>query len=517
MLMVRLVLDMLARRTSGGPVPVLASLASWNPADQDLHGWLAAQLTTDHPGLAVPAPPGVGTATRVQALLAAGLILPVLDGLDEIPEAARGPAITRINDALRPGEPLVLTCRAEQYRDAVRPPLGVEVTLRAAAVVQLCPLNTDAVSDYLRVDAGGPIAAARWDPVVAALGTDEPAGQALATPLMAALARTIYNPRPGEPAENLRDPAELCGPALGDRAAVERYLFAGFIPAAYRPGTVGRWTAEQAEPWLMFLARHLEHTIVSPDLAWWQLCQAPAAPRLVLALVKANGTAEPSHGVRFSLRAAAVALKYVLAFLVPLELVGALSYALLSGHARALAYARSGWHAGGLAAAFGLPLAVGLLLALLVGLAFGLNEVPDLAVAASPRGALVNDRRAALLTWLAAGAVPGLILGMLGWVKLGLGLGLGLGLALGLALLTGLVVGGWFSTLTTAWLLYRFTCAWLAMRHQLPWPLMSFLADAHRRGVLRQAGAVYQFRHIELQHRLANRDANEQQTSSSTA
>ena len=29
----------------------------------------------------------------------------------------------------------------------------------------------------------------------------------------------------------------------------------------------------------------------------------------------------------------------------------------------------------------------------------------------------------------------------------------------------------------------------------------------HRRGVLRQAGAVYQLRHIGLQHRLANRDA----------
>jgi hypothetical protein len=46
---------------------------------------------------------------------------------------------------------------------------------------------------------------------------------------------------------------------------------------------------------------------------------------------------------------------------------------------------------------------------------------------------------------------------------------------------------------------------------------MSFLADAHRRGVLRQVGAVYQFRHIELQHRLANRDADEQQANSSTA
>jgi hypothetical protein len=39
----------------------------------------------------------------------------------------------------------------------------------------------------------------------------------------------------------------------------------------------------------------------------------------------------------------------------------------------------------------------------------------------------------------------------------------------------------------------------------------------HQRGVLRQAGAVYQFRYIRLQHRLVNRDANEQQTSSSAA
>jgi hypothetical protein len=33
---------------------------------------------------------------------------------------------------------------------------------------------------------------------------------------------------------------------------------------------------------------------------------------------------------------------------------------------------------------------------------------------------------------------------------------------------------------------------------------MIFLDDAHR-GVLRQAGAVYQFRHRELQRRLATR------------
>jgi hypothetical protein len=34
---------------------------------------------------------------------------------------------------------------------------------------------------------------------------------------------------------------------------------------------------------------------------------------------------------------------------------------------------------------------------------------------------------------------------------------------------------------------------------------MAFLEDAHRRGVLRQVGAVYQFRHAKLQQYLAGR------------
>jgi hypothetical protein len=45
MLMVGLVLDLLHpdRRSSIDPVPVLASLAAWDPASQDLHSWLVRQ------------------------------------------------------------------------------------------------------------------------------------------------------------------------------------------------------------------------------------------------------------------------------------------------------------------------------------------------------------------------------------------------------------------------------------------------------------------------------------------
>jgi hypothetical protein len=50
------------------------------------------------------------------------------------------------------------------------------------------------------------------------------------------------------------------------------------------------------------------------------------------------------------------------------------------------------------------------------------------------------------------------------------------------------------------WLIAR---TWLSLTGRLPWPIMTFLADAHQRGILRQAGGVYQFRHARLQDHLA--------------
>jgi hypothetical protein len=43
------------------------------------------------------------------------------------------------------------------------------------------------------------------------------------------------------------------------------------------------------------------------------------------------------------------------------------------------------------------------------------------------------------------------------------------------------------------------------VRRKTPHRLIAFLEDSHARGVLRQVGPVYQFRHIELQRRLASK------------
>jgi hypothetical protein len=75
------------------------------------------------------------------------------------------------------------------------------------------------------------------------------------------------------------------------------------------------------------------------------------------------------------------------------------------------------------------------------------------------------------------------------------------GLVAGLAF--GLVAGFAAAAAGTSWGQFTILRAWLAVRGRLPLRLMAFLDDAHRRGVLRQAGAAYQFRHARLQDHLA--------------
>jgi NACHT domain len=425
MLMVRLVLDLLDRRPVGGPVPILASVASWNPVRQDLRGWLAAKLMIDHTALAAAAPAGSMEPTKAGALLAAGLILPILDGLDEVSEDTRGPAISQINDALRPGEQLVLTCRTKDYRSAIRPRAAVEVTLRGAAAVELLPLAASSVRKYLQA-AAGPGTKARWDPVLSMLGTNSPAGQVLTTPLMVGLASAIYNPRPGEPARTPRDPAELVSPSLTS-SEVASLLLDAFIPAAYRRSLTGRWEAQDAEKWLVFLARHLEDTIAAPDLAWWQLPLAVSAfARKVPASVDRTR-----------------------------EFIG---YA-LQGQPRNKR-----------------------------------GSSIDISSAASPMASLAEDRTDAIVS----GPMLGLLIAAASVATF---------LALFGAAGAWIAVGAGIASTTRvffhhAWPWYGMARIWLAVRRQLPWRLMGFLADAHQRGVLRQMGAIYQFRHIELQKRL---------------
>lgn len=289
-LLVRLVLDLLKNRREGDPVPVLVQLASWNPEQHDLYAWLEWRLAIDYIGLNRRAPaefrhrPGhAGWRTRKlgRALLDEGLILMVLDGLDEISETVRDLAISKINDALRPGQGLVLASRKLEFEHATRPPDDVETQLTGTPGVEVKPLMLNDAIAYLRESARGPKGRARWDGVLPELAADStaPAAQALTTPLMVGLARVIYNPKPRESLSDVpHHPVELLNQVhFPTAASVREYLLEGFIPAAYRMESPK--VARKAKRWLTFLARDLEHRQGGTnDLAWWQITGAAPAP-----------------------------------------------------------------------------------------------------------------------------------------------------------------------------------------------------------------------------------------------
>ena len=203
------------------------------------------------------------------ACLQAGLLLPVLDGLDEMPEINRRVAIKVINSAIRDTRPLVLTCRTAEYTDLVR---GGSRALRRAPVVQRRPGAPGRRRSAHLGPAPWP-AGTSWEPVFRVLtGEPEaPVTEALSTPLMVGLAQTIYQRLD-------RRPAELLDRALfGSKHAVEGFLTDQIIDAAYAPGpglrgagAGTRWQAADARRWLSLLA-HDMYRHRDRELSWWLL------------------------------------------------------------------------------------------------------------------------------------------------------------------------------------------------------------------------------------------------------
>jgi hypothetical protein len=273
-----LTLDLLARRRPDDPVPVLLSVSSWNPTAEHLHAWIARRLDQDYPALGNAAAYGPAAA---QQLVLAGRVLPILDGLDELPAALQGIAIDRLDQA-HAGRPLVLTCRSQEYQEAVT---TTGEFLATAAVVEIQPVAIGEVISF--VQASIPSTDTRWDQVFSELRA-RPNGAlaaAFSSPLMVALARAIYTaPK--------RDPGTLVAIAgAGDRAAVEHHLLDNFIPAVYTdpPAAPGqptstvrqRWHPAAARRYLAFLADHLrQHN--SRDLVWWEI--ALGIPRRAIGL-----------------------------------------------------------------------------------------------------------------------------------------------------------------------------------------------------------------------------------------
>ncbi|WP_410667714.1 BTAD domain-containing putative transcriptional regulator [Amycolatopsis sp. cmx-4-68] len=560
-----LTLELLRTRAPGAPVPVLLSLASWDPRREHLDRWLAGRLADNHPALLNAREYGPGASTR---LVLGGHVVPVLDGLDEMPADLRAAALDALDQTMSVGRSVVLTCRSAEYEQVTRESGPV---LSAATVVRLEPVVPQAAITYLSAREGA--GRDRWRPVAERLRRDPDAALArvLRTPLMVDLARIGY----GRPSA---DPAELLG--ADDASVLEGQLLDSFVPNAYAqvpqsPGRnpktspSGRYTAAQATRWLGFLARHLERAR-SRDLAWWQLYRAVPV------------------GTRSGLVGLLIALFFVATGWVDDGPALAAIYGLSFGGAGYLTHrfgrapeplrtelrfvGATGKFAGrfaigavvGVLLGLGWSLATGLVvfLALVFGLVFAVHvwlaKPVDASRVSSPRTILRNERTGAIALAVSFLVSLGLFDGMAfaftaqtrflpvlgGRYDVALAIAGGLagalfgffmargvaavcyGLAGALAggqvfppatnpvlpLVVGVCFGGGIGLavlVTRAWGNYFVHHIWLAATGRLPWRLMHFLDDAHRRGVLRQAGGVYQFRHARVQERLAALDPDE--------
>ncbi|MEU6138989.1 NACHT domain-containing protein [Streptomyces sp. NPDC047081] len=511
--------ESLAVRMPGEPVPVVLPASTWDPDSQDFRSWICGRLVELDPRLSELDDDGISWAHR---LVHGRGVLPVLDGLDELPTRVKADVLRNLNAVLYRGEHIVITCRTEQYRAATE----AGDVLTGAAVIGLQPLRLETLAAYLprttRPD-GSLGSGTKWTPVLQQLSDhpDLPESRSIATvlsnPLMVWLARVQFS-------DTDADPAQLLRPEFRDPHALRQHLLDGLVAAAYAdPGRhhPRRLSAPKAERWLVHLAAHLARS-GGQNLSWWRF---------------ADGI--PLRGVRVALTLAATVLSAVAATIVLSVDAGqgrGLFFGCLFGVVVGAAVWLIPWlrHLPQPTAVGPTTLAQGLRqvgrILVVVVIPIGGAVIVNIATvhlsaetlvsiftafgtvllafvvapveaeqAVDPQRLLKADRISAITQGCLIGFAAGLLVTTAAWSALPTAATLAMGAAASVA--SGLV----WSIVGSAWGRFALMRLYWWGTGRLPLRLMTFLVDAHSRGVLRQVGATYQFRHELLQARLATR------------
>ncbi|MDT0459579.1 NACHT domain-containing protein [Streptomyces sp. DSM 41527] len=536
--------------TDKAPVPVVFSPGSWDPNATSLRDWLIDRLERDHPFLARRVPHERTWAAR---LIVTGQVLVILDGFDEMAEDHYPPALRQLGAC---NLPLLLTSRHEAL-SGVKPGEGL------FPGIELTDLTFDDCCARLDASAGwAPVldrlSSHGGEPAAARLAT------VLTTPLMLTMAEA-FHASGGDP-HCLLKLAESSSQEALEKRLLDSFVPRTYDPLLnLSVPKRRRWSAERAGHWLGYLATHLKkqqadaqksgpHLIGTQDIEWWQLgttmslparmvvsgvlcgLVSGAAVALTLALMSNPPAALPT--MFLNMLAIGLAFGLVHGFASKLKVGGAFKPSRMQirvrGESRRV---RSRRVRESFLPRVGVGLAGGLVFGIVLGGGFAvyamLLSYPWLVAAvlfgnwlvAGPLIGLAAGVIVALAAWLETDAKPEesvsatdllrtnrtIVLVQVGVVGLVLGLGYGIavthfnGFALGLpsGIGAGLAAASGVGTLT-AWgrwvVLVRL---WLPLSGRLPWRVNAFLDDARARGVLRQAGAVYQFRHARLRDRLA--------------
>lgn len=525
-LALELLLDLIEHRGETDPVPVRMSLAAWDtavPLDDFLINHLVHVL--DWP------------RERATQLVEHGLVLPFLDGLDEMdhglddddgrpvldadgrplpdPHAPRARAALNELNAYGRGRAagaLVLMCRTTHYEALLD-----DDQLRDAAHIQIDPVAPDEALRYLEARSGG---TARWQRLLDHLRTHsaDTLARTLSTPWRLSLTATVYS-RTGDPGELLahQTPQE-----------VDEHLLALLIPATLNlhPPTRG-YAPDDARRWLARIARSLQYSMPDPETPdpqplaeprtdihlhqlWpivgdsrFFLCDLAvcvllaAVPVFVefsvssglwilgilssilsIALVGTSHTPHRLNWRALRVRETGRLVKFVL--LVLFEFLG-----LWTGSLLLWGFAPS------TSIVFPSMIAMGLLvLAAIIAGDLEATPITAMGPATVLRSDLLYRAVVSLPVGLCAGLIFGLVFGLVHGVASGLLVGATLWLSTALAIVS-----------TSA--LWRYFLFLLFARRMMPFRLNAFLAWSYEAGLLRMSGNAYQFRHREFQDWLA--------------
>jgi hypothetical protein len=231
-LAIQLLLELARSRRPDDPIPVLVSLSGWDTqVHRRLHDWLAVRLEEMYPVLRH----GMYSSGLSKELTQRSMILPVLDGLDELEEQARTEVILALNRSLTEKDKLILTSRTEEYTDAVR---QAGHLLEGATAIESLPLKPKDITQYVRdclqrVPRGTSQQqeSKSWRAVLTVLGAGNasPLLSVASTPIGLWLLRAVYiDPRP----ESRPDPRSLLEVEVyPDKAAMLTHLYEKLIPA----------------------------------------------------------------------------------------------------------------------------------------------------------------------------------------------------------------------------------------------------------------------------------------------
>ena len=117
------------------PIPVMVNLSSWQNAKQSLTDWLVNELRLKY-----------GVSPKLgKTWLAQKMLLPLLDGLDELPPKRQEPVVQAINEWLRSGEGptgMLVCSRTEEYD-------LYDTKLELNGAICLEPLTNEQLQSYL--------------------------------------------------------------------------------------------------------------------------------------------------------------------------------------------------------------------------------------------------------------------------------------------------------------------------------------------------------------------------------